>query len=148
MELAVFGAAAKQAVERRGKTVKRILSGGLMTALDMHGVSLSVLAVDAKTLSADASVIDDVAPAAVDGDLVDAANALRAATRAIVDGEESLTAMDEKVGDGDCGITLAQGAKAAVSLLDRGRRAQGRVRRRGTTRKSKDTRVVAAASAS
>ena len=148
MELAVFGAAAKQAVERRGKTVKRILSGGLMTALDMHGVSLSVLAVDAKTLerldapcwtpamrtgdwqptappaplvAPDASVIDDVAPAAVENDLVDArlANALRAATKAIVDGEESLTAMDEKVGDGDCGITLAQGAKAAVSLLDR-----------------------------
>ncbi|KAH8050039.1 glycerone kinase [Aureococcus anophagefferens] len=117
MELAVFGAAAKQAVERRGKTVKRILSGGLMTALDMHGPT----APPAPLVAPDASVIDDVAPAAVDGDLVDArlANALRAATRAIVDGEESLTAMDEKVGDGDCGITLAQGAKAAVSLLDR-----------------------------
>ncbi|KAH8073769.1 glycerone kinase [Aureococcus anophagefferens] len=117
MELAVFGAAAKRAVERRGKTVKRILSGGLMTALDMHGPT----APPAPLVAPDASVIDDVAPAAVENDLVDArlANALRAATKAIVDGEESLTAMDEKVGDGDCGITLAQGAKAAVSLLDR-----------------------------
>ncbi|KAH8051736.1 glycerone kinase [Aureococcus anophagefferens] len=33
--------------------------------------------------------------------------------------------MDEKVGDGDCGITLAQGAKAAVSLLDRAGGAPG-----------------------
>ncbi|KAH8060340.1 glycerone kinase [Aureococcus anophagefferens] len=136
--------AGDDAVERRGKTVKRILSGGLMTALDMHGVSLSVLAVDAKTLerldapcwtpamrtgdwqptappaplvAPDASVIDDVAPAAVDGDLV--GGACERSSAAQRSSAESLTAMDEKVGDGDCGITLAQGAKAAVSLLDR-----------------------------
>ena len=148
MELAVFGAAAKRAVETRGCAVTRILTGSLMTALDMHGVSLTVVAADdalvdlldapcsapamktgawvptappAALVAPHPEVVADSPPASVAGDLDDSARvaaALKAAATAVLDNEALLTAMDEKVGDGDCGITLAQGARAALAVAD------------------------------
>ena len=151
MELAVFGAACIRAVEARGFTVVRVLSGSLMTALDMHGVSLSVAPVDAKLLKLidatcnapamstgawrvanvaapplikpEASVVDDPPPPPVAGDLEDterAAKAIRAACEAVLKAEAELTALDEKVGDGDAGTTLAAGAKAVLEACDAG----------------------------
>ncbi len=151
MELAVFGSACIKAVEARGFTVVRVLSGSLMTALDMHGVSLSVAPVDSKILKfidapcsapamasgawrvatvapsplikPEASVVDDPPPPPVPGDLEDterAVKAIRAACEAVLKAEAELTALDEKVGDGDAGTTLAAGAKAVLKACDAG----------------------------
>ncbi|RHY32916.1 hypothetical protein DYB32_002120 [Aphanomyces invadans] len=43
--------------------------------------------------------------------------AIIAATQSIIDAEGDLTEWDTKVGDGDCGLTLATGAKAIQSAL-------------------------------
>jgi len=151
MEMAVFGAASIRAVEARGFRVVRVLTGSLMTALDMHGVSLSVAPVDGKLLklldapcaapamatgawrvhtsamplhiAPDRSVVDNPPPAPVSGDLEDtqrALKALRNACEAVLRAESELTVLDEKVGDGDAGTTLAAGAKAVLAACDAG----------------------------
>ena len=151
MELAIFGAACVRAVEAKGYVVSRILTGALMTALDMHGVSLSVAALDdaltkaldapcrspamqtgafkkheadeAPLVAPDAAAIADAMPPAVKGDLEDsdrAATVAKAAAQAVLAAEAELTALDEKVGDGDCGTTLAQGATAILAAVDAG----------------------------
>ena len=78
-------------------------------------------------------MVDDLPPPPVPGDLEDterAVKAIRAACEAVLKAEAELTALDEKVGDGDAGTTLAAGAKAVLEARDaglpKGRRASPR----------------------
>jgi ATP-dependent dihydroxyacetone kinase len=112
----------------------------LMTSLDMHGFSLSLLPVDETRVAA---LTAPVAPHAWPGCLPMAAPALRPlpdglvpiqpvpsahpARRALLDRccdaliavEKDLNALDAKSGDGDTGSTLAGAARALKSALDR-----------------------------
>jgi dihydroxyacetone kinase len=116
--------------------VQRLWVGSFLTALDMAGCSLSVLAVDDDLLSAlDAptsapawtpaafpvqatTITVDRAPIDRPAGVLDADDPLRRVlsrvAEALIDAEEELTAMDRVVGDGDLGISLARGAAAIL----------------------------------
>ncbi|MGU3536689.1 dihydroxyacetone kinase subunit DhaK [Methylobacterium sp. A54F] len=111
-----------------------------MTALDMHGASVSVLALDAAleaALRAETPVAAwpravPVAPAAVRALPAElaagpaappsrdpaVAAAVGAACEALVAAEAELNALDAKVGDGDTGTTFAGAARAVLDVLD------------------------------
>ncbi|MGE0718943.1 MAG: dihydroxyacetone kinase family protein, partial [Alphaproteobacteria bacterium] len=138
MELAVVARRALSALEARGLTVERVWSGRFLTALDMAGVSLSLLRVDDDRLARlDASTgalawptqpaqrpagrtIAAPAPTgtatASSGGTKVPCPALPAAIDAIADAlianEARLTEMDRAVGDGDIGASLVRGAEA------------------------------------
>ena len=153
LEMAVFGAACLEACENKGLEVLRCIDGALVTSIDAHGASLSLLAVDDTTLRLLDAPCDS--PALATGrfrkilkektvDLVAAPRAalyfdeeeekkdqendpassyladeapkviraILAACKAVEACEQTLTELDSKVGDGDCGTTLAAGARA------------------------------------
>nr|WP_210301949.1 dihydroxyacetone kinase subunit DhaK [Methylobacterium brachythecii] len=112
-----------------------------MTALDMHGVSLSFLALDDE-LEAALLAQTDVpawprarpvaaplvralpdglrgAPEPTPSHDAAAAGAVTAVCEALIGAEASLNALDAKVGDGDTGSTFAGGARAVLGDLDR-----------------------------
>lgn len=129
------------ATSKAATTITHIIGPApLMTSLDMHGFSVSVLPLDDAT---DAALQAGVAPAAWPG--MHAIHAVRAqplpdgltpiepipsahpATRATIEhvadlliaAEAALNALDAKSGDGDTGSTLATAARALKSGLDR-----------------------------
>ncbi|MFE1601393.1 dihydroxyacetone kinase subunit DhaK [Methylobacterium sp. ID0610] len=112
-----------------------------MTALDMHGASLTVVALDAaleEALRAETPVLAwpraravvpsvlrplptglsraEAAPASQDPRV---AATIEAACRALIGAEGDLNALDAKVGDGDTGTTFASAARAVLADLDR-----------------------------
>jgi dihydroxyacetone kinase len=145
MELAIVARRAVLDLERRGLTVERLYAGTFLSALEMAGVSLSVLPVDDKRLSLlDAATEAPAWPAVVGRPAARArtvappepkapvavkasgartrtgermAAALRAATAALIDASARLTQMDQVVGDGDLGISLERGARAVQEAL-------------------------------
>ncbi|MCE4223946.1 DAK2 domain-containing protein [Methylobacterium sp. C25] len=112
-----------------------------MTALDMHGASVSFLALDDAFEAALLSDTDVQAwprarrvaapqvralPDGLRGGLEPtpsrddaAAGAITAVCEALIGAEASLNSLDAKVGDGDTGSTFAAGARAVVADLDR-----------------------------
>ena len=112
----------------------------LMTALDMHGASLSVLPLDD---ALEAALLAPVGVPAWPGAVRIAPPILRpipkelaseaftpsrdpvaaariaAVTRALIESEGALNALDAKVGDGDTGTTFAGAARAVAAALDR-----------------------------
>ncbi len=136
MELSIVAGAAVRDLQGRGVQVQRLWVGSFLTALDMAGCSLSVLAVDDDLLSAlDAptsapawtpaafpvqatTITVDRAPIDRPAGVLDADDPLRRVlsrvAEALIDAEEELTAMDRVVGDGDLGISLARGAAAIL----------------------------------
>ncbi|MGU3463450.1 dihydroxyacetone kinase subunit DhaK [Methylobacterium sp. C33D] len=112
----------------------------LMTALDMHGASLSVLPLDDALERALSEPVPVPAwPAAVriapqifrpvpeglageaftpSHDAVTAAR-IRAVAEALIGAEDALNGLDAKVGDGDAGTTFAGAARAVQADLDR-----------------------------
>ncbi len=136
MELSIVAGAAVRDLHRRGVQVQRLWVGSFLTALDMAGCSLSVLAVDDDLLTAlDAptsapawipaafpvqatTIAVDRAPVDEPAGVLEADDPLRRAltgvARALIGAEEELTAMDRLVGDGDLGISLARGAAAML----------------------------------
>jgi dihydroxyacetone kinase len=135
MELAIVGRGAVAWLTRRGITVSRAWSGSFLTALEMAGCSLSLLRVDEPRLAlldAPASVAAWPAlragVATLDRPQVPVRRAkpvpthagtpgplgpvLRAVCAALRREEHRLTALDQAVGDGDLGISLARGAEA------------------------------------
>ncbi len=142
MELAVVARRAVQVLRDRGLVVARAWSGTLLSALEMAGCSLSVMALDdARLRLLDAPTrapawpgpgrIPDAvqrvagtatAPAAAPGEATPAPmlGAVRAACAALRAAEPALTAMDASVGDGDLGAALARGADAAEGALSGG----------------------------
>ncbi len=139
MELAVVARRALQVLRDRGLVVARAWSGTLLSALEMAGCSLSVMAVDEARLQLldaptgapawpgggripdAAQRVATVSPAsaAANGEATPAPllAAVRAVCAALRAAEPQLTAMDAKVGDGDLGAALARGADAAESAL-------------------------------
>jgi len=151
-ELALLGGLAIASMRRAGLAVMRCYTGALMTSLDAHGVSISLLRIDNDTmlqrLDADTSApawpralplpvdTDDSAlcvlakepPSASTADDTHAGPpvtplgrsmcaAIAAAAHALVALEQQLDAWDTVSGDGDCGSTLARGARAVLSDL-------------------------------
>jgi len=142
MELAVVARQALTTLRRRGIAVARAWSGNLLTALEMPGCSLSVLAVDDVMLAAlDAPTQAPAWPG--NGRVPDAPRVLAAPgkpsagspsgpARASVGGggggvvraailacaealeaaRDRLTELDSAAGDGDLGISMARGAAA------------------------------------
>ncbi|MFL5255032.1 MAG: dihydroxyacetone kinase family protein [Rhodopila sp.] len=142
MELAIVARAAMLSLGKRGIVVERAWSGTLLSALEMPGVSLSLLAVnDARTARLDAATTAPAWPGSgvVPGRRVivafDTSHLLTAerykshdtsgpvvlegalACAAALEGsEKQLTELDSAVGDGDLGISMTRGAAAIRTL--------------------------------
>jgi triose/dihydroxyacetone kinase / FAD-AMP lyase (cyclizing) len=145
MELAIVARRAVGVLEGRGLPVVRVYLGTFLSALEMAGVSLSVMAVDAerlarldaptdapawpnaaarpRTRTAPAPIASSPAPPPVlptpprtrVGEAVRAA--LTAAAKALIEAAPRLTELDRAVGDGDLGISLERGARAVQETL-------------------------------
>ncbi|MCC8403384.1 dihydroxyacetone kinase subunit DhaK [Paraburkholderia sp. MMS20-SJTN17] len=140
-ELNVVAGAALRQLDERGIEVARAWAGTFLSALEMAGVSLTLLRVDDDRLSLLDAVTDTSAWPALSGRVAQVA--VRAAPRAPTDAsgatlardatlrraieavcecllaaEPTLTEMDQRVGDGDLGISLARGARAVQLELD------------------------------
>ncbi|RHZ18120.1 hypothetical protein DYB37_004690 [Aphanomyces astaci] len=142
MELQVIVHDVRQYCVAQQLVVERVAVGSFMTALDMSGFSLTLWKLSEEQATAQLGWLDtpvtaaawparlgrftddnvvnvhDVAPAkpssastlTITGELLK--RAIYAATQSIIQAEADLTDWDTKVGDGDCGLTLAAGAKA------------------------------------
>jgi dihydroxyacetone kinase len=144
MELAIVARRAVEAIEARGIAVERVYMGNFLTALEMAGLSLTILPVDpARLLRLDAATLAPAWPASAgrprerrpEPGMVPSANvdspasapktklgvaigvALRRAAEALLAAEPSLTESDSLVGDGDLGISMARGARAILEAI-------------------------------
>jgi dihydroxyacetone kinase len=142
MEQTVVAGDALAELAARGVPVERAYCGTFLTAIDMAGVSLSLLPLDADTIAAldapteapawpaRAGALTAVRSIAVDGgDKSDHAGTgpvvsdrvldlLKVACDALIAAEPELTEMDRLVGDGDIGHSLAGGANAVLAEID------------------------------
>lgn len=141
MEMSIVARDALQVLTDRGLVVDRAWCGTFLTAIEMTGVSMSLLRADAALLAAlDAPTGAPAWPGAhgrlpvgpitlpapvIDGDTTSGTGAatpaelvavLTTACRAIIAAEAELTEMDRIVGDGDIGHSLASGANALLQL--------------------------------
>ncbi|XP_076580844.1 triokinase/FMN cyclase isoform X2 [Chaetodon auriga] len=145
LEVAVVTRAAIMCLESRGVAVARVMSGSFMTLLEMAGVSLSLMRANQETLrlfdaktSAPAwpnlssmrvsgrSYIADP-PAATtrpqddthsEGPLSSVMReALERVCSTLLEKQEELNSLDRAAGDGDCGHTHAQAARAIQEWL-------------------------------
>lgn len=137
MELMIVTRHALRLLEQRGIVVERAWTGTFLTAIEMAGCSLSLMKLDeARLARLDAAA---AAPAWVPGQAPQGAvavppapavaaarparseprfeAALRAICAVLSEAEPRLTAMDQAVGDGDLGISLARGAAAILKAL-------------------------------
>lgn len=145
MELAIVARRAIAVLENKRFAVERVYVGTFLSALEMAGISLSVLPVDDERLRlldapTDAPAWPNaaarpraraVAPEAAPPPLAVPAipappqtelgkalgSALQQATAAIIAEAEHLTQLDQVVGDGDMGISLERGARAVQAAL-------------------------------
>lgn len=113
--------------------------GELMTALDMQGVSLSLLPLDAALREALLSAVQTPswpgarpnAPVAVlplpaianrtftGSDAPAVSGLITAIGRALLANEEAVNALDRRIGDGDTGSTFANAARAVLGAMER-----------------------------
>lgn len=143
MEMSIVAGDALKALAARGVIVDRGYCGTFLTAIDMAGISLSLMPVDATALAAlDAPTnapawpqggrlpqgVAVIASAGHQAQMIDGsgpampeafATALERACRAIISAEPELTEMDRLVGDGDIGASLSGGARAVLDSLGR-----------------------------
>jgi dihydroxyacetone kinase len=143
MELAIVARRAIDHLHQLGIVVERAYAGTFLSALEMAGVSLSVLEVDDARLkrldapteapawpnAAPRSRVEptSVGPIAVepiadsDGPTTAAGLALGLAlirvSAALITDSSRLNDLDQAVGDGDIGVSLARGARAIVEAL-------------------------------
>jgi dihydroxyacetone kinase len=146
MELAIVVRRAVAVLEGRRLTVERVYAGTFLSALEMAGVSLSVLPVDDKRLARLDAATDapawpnaaarprqrrltppPAAPAPPAATVTAAlprtplgqrmGAAISAAASALIKASVELTQMDQAVGDGDLGISLERGARAMEEAL-------------------------------
>jgi len=145
MELAIVARHAVAVLEGRGLAVERVYLGTFLSALEMAGVSLSVLPVDEPRLDLlDAPTEAPAWPNAaarprsrrLPAPMVAAhpvppstptvpqtalgralSSAIQAAAKALIEEGPRLTQMDQLVGDGDLGISLERGARALQEAL-------------------------------
>ncbi len=112
----------------------------MMTSLDMHGFSISVMAADSTELAALSAPVDlvawpglqtlaspKIAPlpdgltpiAPIPSENTRTRETIRKVTDLLIDAETNLNTLDAKSGDGDTGSTLATAARALQGSLDR-----------------------------
>lgn len=125
---------------KHGGKIKLVIGPApLMTSLDMHGISVSLLPLSAEFETALKSPVAPSAwpgarlaakpkivklPKAVKAARVKASrndalrDILNAACRKLIDSEATLNALDAKVGDGDTGSTIAAGARNILDNLN------------------------------
>jgi dihydroxyacetone kinase len=144
MELAIVARRAVATLEGRGLVIERVLMGTFLSALEMAGVSLSVLPVDDERLAlldapTDAPAWPNAAarprlrtapppeapppavppaparPRTPGGIALEAA--IQSAAQALIAAAPRLTELDQAVGDGDLGISLERGARALQEAL-------------------------------
>jgi len=139
MELSIVARAALADLARRGIVVERAWTGTFLSALDMPGVSLSLMKVDderlalldaqtdapawpaagrlnaVRTIETAFPVENSIAAAPAPGGAL-AKQLAYAAARALSAAEEELTDLDARAGDGDLGASMARAAKAIVDL--------------------------------
>ena len=134
MEMAVVARDAVAHLEAAGLTVERAWAGPFLTALEMPGCSLSLMALDDARLAALDAPTDapawpgptgratlrrarvpvrtGPAPVPVAGRDPQVDAAIRAVAAALRAAEPELTRLDQATGDGDLGISMARGAAA------------------------------------
>ncbi|XP_031671733.1 triokinase/FMN cyclase isoform X3 [Oncorhynchus kisutch] len=143
LEISVVTRSAIRYLEGRGVQVARVMSGSFMTSLEMAGVSLSMMRADqeilrlfdAKTtasawpnlstvcISGTSYILDPPAKdmqetSHTEGPLSDVMRkALEAVCFSLLQRQEELNSLDRASGDGDCGNTHAQAAKAIQEWL-------------------------------
>lgn len=140
-ELNIVASFALRYLAERGIKTERAWAGTFLSALEMAGVSLSLLRVDDRRLgwldaaaqtSAWPTLGGRIAQASVrsapaEPDRASGATLSRGATlRRVIEAvcacllkaEPTLTDMDQRVGDGDLGISLSRGARAILQALD------------------------------
>jgi len=148
MELAIVARCAIELLELRGLNVERVYMGTFLSALEMPGVSISLLReVDDRTLALldaptcapawpnaaamprtpDVSNISTAAPKLTRDSARGTSgheagppifDGIRRAANALIAAEARLTELDRQVGDGDIGISLQRGANAVLATLD------------------------------
>jgi triose/dihydroxyacetone kinase / FAD-AMP lyase (cyclizing) len=138
LEMAVFAKAILE-TPLGGRAQLVVGPARLMTALDMKGVSVSVLPVDGELIEALVSECDAPAWPSVHGarkveilasvagarrqeeiatDNPQARQMLRAICQALLERESELNALDARVGDGDTGTTFATAARKLLAETD------------------------------
>ena len=141
-ELNIVAAAALQFLARKEIVVERAWAGTFLSALEMAGISLTLLAVDDARLarldapaqtSAWPKLSGHVAqvtvqeapppPVPLSGATLAPDSSLRRAIEAVcttlLTAESTLTEMDRQVGDGDLGISLSRAANSILQEIDR-----------------------------
>lgn len=141
MEMQIVAASALKAARRRGMDVERLWTGTFLTALEMAGCSMSVMALDDRLLAALDAPAKAPAwpgrgirpPAEAPRLLVDAPAAcgleagapnaflpevIRKVAERLIREEARLTDLDRLVGDGDLGSNLARGARAVLLEIE------------------------------
>jgi ATP-dependent dihydroxyacetone kinase len=135
-ELSIVADAAAKQLRKRGNPVARVWAGNFLTALDMAGISVSLLEVDDElladldapttapawphTLSATEGAVVPAPPSApVEAGTLPATDPVRRALEAVAETliahRDELTELDREVGDGDLGISLARGAASVLA---------------------------------
>ncbi|MFL9965604.1 dihydroxyacetone kinase subunit DhaK [Paraburkholderia sediminicola] len=140
-ELSVVAGSALRNLAARGIKVERAWAGTFLSALEMAGVSLTLLRVDDErvawldavahtsawpSLSGRVTQVSvrpaPVTPERASGAALEREAPLRRAIEAVcaclLTAEPILTEMDQRVGDGDLGISLSRGARAVLDELD------------------------------
>lgn len=141
MELQVVARASVIDLEKRGVSIDRVLVGNFMTAIEMPGVSLSLLRasdnmvelLDDKTLApawpncgaapvsrpGGPSILMRSVPDRADGQADPHLKAIVAkVAETIIEAEDELSDLDAKAGDGDLGTNLSRGALALLQMPD------------------------------
>nr|XP_054367861.1 triokinase/FMN cyclase isoform X3 [Mirounga angustirostris] len=108
LELGIIADAAVRTLEDRGVKIARALVGTFMTALEMPGISLTLLLVDEPLLKLIGLTSERVV-------LV-----LEQVCTTLLGLEEHLNALDRAAGDGDCGTTHSRAARAIQGWLKEG----------------------------
>jgi len=141
MELAIVARQALRSLRQSGLHPVRAYTGNYMTALEMPGISLSVLPLDAERLSfldAPTSASAWTSTGRIPAELIIASSrqappdhrvdagpgplttklrsSLFAAANALAAAEAELTDLDARTGDGDLGASMARAAEAAKAL--------------------------------
>uniref|UniRef100_A0A8C4HBE7 Triokinase/FMN cyclase n=1 Tax=Dicentrarchus labrax TaxID=13489 RepID=A0A8C4HBE7_DICLA len=116
LELAVVTRAAIVCLESRGVVVARVMSGSFMTSLEMAGVSLTLMRADQETLR----LFGEHTPTSHTFVLLYIPvmrKALEKVCSTLLEKQEELNSLDRAGGDGDCGNTHAQAARAVQEWL-------------------------------
>jgi dihydroxyacetone kinase len=140
-ELSIVAGSALRHLAERGIKVERAWAGTFLSALEMAGISLTLLRVDDERLAwLDAATHTSAWPA-LSGRVAQASvrpapaeperssgatlsreatlrRAIEAVCACLLKAEPTLTDMDQRVGDGDLGISLSRGARAVLHEID------------------------------